>query len=53
VDLTLSYAVTPYFGIQAGFGHFFVGDYVKQSLSAPGFGSADANYLYLQTRFSF
>jgi hypothetical protein len=53
VDLTFNYAVTPYLGIQTGFGHFFVGDYVKQSFSAPGFGSVDANYLYVQTRFSF
>jgi len=53
VDLVLNYAVTSYASVQGGFGHFFVGDYVKESLSAPGFGSADANYLYLQARFSF
>jgi hypothetical protein len=53
LDLLLSYALTSYASIQGGFGHFFVGDYVKESLSAPGFGSTDANYLYLQARFSF
>jgi hypothetical protein len=53
VDLILNYAFTSYASIQGGFGHFFVGDYVKESLSAPGFGSADANYIYLQARFSF
>lgn len=53
VDLVINYAFTPYLGVQGGFGHFFVGDYVKQSLSAPGFGSADANYVYLQAKFNF
>jgi hypothetical protein len=51
--LVINYAFTSYASIQGGFGHFFVGDYVKESLSAPGFGSADANYIYLQARFSF
>jgi hypothetical protein len=53
LDLTFNYAVTPYALLQAGVGHFFVGDYVRQSLSAPGIGFSDGNYLYLQTRFTF
>jgi len=53
VDLVLNYALTSYASVQGGFGHFFVGEYVNESLSAPAFGSADANYLYLQARFTF
>ena len=53
LDLVVTYNPTKYAQIQGGFGHFFVGDYVRDSLSAPGFGSTDANYLYLQTKFSF
>ena len=52
-DLVLTYNFTSYAQVQGGYGHFFTGDYVKESLSAPGFGSHDANYLYLQTKFSF
>ncbi|MDB6065715.1 MAG: hypothetical protein JWR26_1923 [Pedosphaera sp.] len=52
-DLVLTYNFTSYAQVQGGYSHFFVGNYVKQSLSAPGFGSTDANYLYLQTTFRF
>ena len=51
-DLVVNYAVTPFAGIQAGYGHFFVGDYIKQSFSAIG-GASDADYFYLQTTFKF
>jgi hypothetical protein len=53
VDIIAGYAVTRYAQCEAGFGHFFVGDYVKQSLSAPGFGSADANWVYVQLNVNF
>ena len=53
VDLVLTYNFTPYAQVQGGYGHFFVGNYVQQSLSAPGFGSVDANYVYLQTKLNF
>lgn len=52
-DLVLTYNFTSDLQIQGGYGHFFVGDYVKESLSAPNFGHTDANYLYLQTKFNF
>jgi hypothetical protein len=52
-DLVMTYNFTSYAQLQCGYGHFFVGNYVKQSLSAPGFGSIDADYLYLQTKFNF
>lgn len=50
-DVTLGYAVTRYASVGLGYGHFFRGDYIKQSLSA--FGSTDADYVYLQARISF
>ena len=46
VDLLASYAVTPGALLEAGYGHYFRGDYIKDSLSAVG--SKDADYLYLQ-----
>jgi len=52
IDLIATYAVTSYATIQGGFGHFFVGEYVENSLAKNG-GSTDANWLYLQTVFNF
>jgi hypothetical protein len=53
VDLIAGYAVNRYTQIEAGYGHFFVGDYVKQSLSSAAFGSKDADYFYLQININF
>jgi hypothetical protein len=53
IDLIAGWAVTRYAQLEAGLGHFFVGDYIKQSLSSPAFGSKDANYLYLQFNLNF
>lgn len=53
VDLVANYLVTPWAGLQAGFGHFFVGNYIKSSLSAPAFGATDANWLYAQLTLNF
>ncbi|MDB6033255.1 MAG: hypothetical protein JWM16_3593 [Verrucomicrobiales bacterium] len=50
-DFIATYAVAPYASLQAGFGHFFHGDYIRQSLSKVG--SADANWAYVMTTFSF
>jgi hypothetical protein len=52
-DLVLTYNFTAYAQLQGGYGHFFRGDYIKESLSATGFGSSDADYLYLQSKFTF
>ncbi|HWY75502.1 MAG TPA: alginate export family protein, partial [Verrucomicrobiae bacterium] len=51
VDLTAKYAVTSYASVGSGYGHFFRGDYIKQSLSA--FGSSDADYVYLLAVLNF
>jgi Alginate export len=53
LDVIAGYALTRFAQLEAGFGHFFVGDYVKQSLSNPAFGSTDANYVYLQASLNF
>ena len=52
VDIVATYAIKPYAGVQAGYGHFFIGDYVKDSLATSG-GSHDANWVYAQTTFNF
>ena len=52
VDLIATYAIQSYAILQAGYGHFFVGDYVKGSLAGLG-GATDANYLYAQFMFNF
>ncbi len=51
LDLVATYAIRPYASAQAGYGHFFVGDYVKRSLSA--IGSSDADFVYVQVLFNF
>ena len=53
IDLVATYAIKPYAILQGGYGHFFVGQYVKQSLAAPAFGAKDADWLYSQVTFSF
>ena len=53
IDLIAGYAVNRFTQMEAGVGHFFVGDYVRQSLSAPGVGSTDANWFYAQLNLNF
>jgi hypothetical protein len=47
-----TYNLTTYASAQAGYGHYFVGDYVKDSLNPVG-GAADANWVYLQMIVNF
>lgn len=51
INLITTYAIKPYATAQVGYGHFFVGDYVKQSLTATG--SQDADWVYAQITFNF
>ncbi len=53
MDLTASYAISPVAGLEVGYGHFFTGQYIQQSLSAPAFGAADANWIYVQLTLNF
>jgi hypothetical protein len=47
------YALTKFASLEAGYGHFFVGEYIKETWSAPGFGSQDADWFYIQTVVRF
>ena len=55
LDLVGSYAVTSWCKLQAGYGHFFVGDYIKQSVgTVPANGGAvDADWVFVQTTINF
>ncbi len=53
IDVIASYSITRYAQIEAGYGHFFSSDYIQQSLSAPAFGSQDANFAYAQININF
>jgi hypothetical protein len=53
LDFIAGYALSRFAQLEAGYGHFFVGDYVQSSLSAPGFGSKDADFIYVQATLTF
>ena len=52
VDLIAGYAVTRYAQVEAGYGHFFTGKYIDQSVAGVG-GSKDADWVYVQTTIKF
>jgi hypothetical protein len=52
IDVIAGYALTRNAHVEAGYGHFFTGDYVNQSLAGVG-GSRDADYVYVQTSINF
>ena len=51
IDLIAGYTPTKYLSFEAGYGHFFRGDYVKSTFSRAG--SRDADFIYLQSTLSF
>jgi hypothetical protein len=51
IDLIAGFIVTKFAMIEAGYGHFFRGQYIKQTWSA--IGSQDADWCYLQTVVRF
>ncbi|MEP6662081.1 MAG: alginate export family protein [Verrucomicrobiota bacterium] len=55
LDIIADCAVTPYLNAQVGYGHFFVGDYIRQSVhSVPANGGpVDADWFYAQIKFNF
>jgi hypothetical protein len=53
VDLIATYAVSPQAALEVGYGHFFVGNYINRTFSAPTHGSTDADYVYIQAVFNF
>lgn len=52
IDLVATYAIKSYAALQGGYGHFFAGSYIRDSLSGSG-GEKDADWLYAQMTFNF
>jgi hypothetical protein len=52
LDFIAGYAITKFASLEAGYGHFFAGDYIDQSWANAG-GSADINWFYIQTVIRF
>ncbi|MBC8097583.1 MAG: alginate export family protein [Akkermansiaceae bacterium] len=53
IDIIAGYALTRYAQLEVGYGHFFVGDYIESTFSAPTHGSQDADYVYVQANLNF
>jgi hypothetical protein len=51
LDVIVGVAVARYAQLEVGYGHFFAGDYIRQSLSVAG--SRDADYIYTQATINF
>ena len=51
IDLVATYTVNSYIQVEAMYGHFFRGNFVKNTFAAVG--SQDADFVYLQTVFHF
>ena len=52
LDIVATYSLTSYASAQTGYGHFFVGEYVKNTLNPVG-GATDANWVYVQLLLNF
>jgi len=52
LSVVAGYALTRFLQLEAGYGHFFTGKYIDQSLAGVG-GSRDADYVYVQTSINF
>jgi hypothetical protein len=55
LDIIANFSVTKWLNVHAGYGHFFVGSYIKQSVaSVPANGGAvDSDWFYLQGVVNF
>jgi hypothetical protein len=53
IDLLVNWRVAPWGLVQAGYGHFFVGDAIDQAAAHGGRASKDADWFYLQATISF
>ena len=51
-DIQASYAFKSWAAFKTGYGHFFAGSYIRQSLAATG-GAKDADWVYAMTTFTF
>lgn len=53
IDLIAGYSLNKVTTVEAGYGHFFRGDYIKQTWSSAAIGSRDADWVYVQTVVRF
>jgi len=55
LDILVDYQPRPWVELRLGYGHFFVGDYIKQSVGsvAANNGAVDGDWFYAQMRFNF
>jgi hypothetical protein len=53
VDFLMNWRVASWGNLQGGYGHFFVGEYIRQSAAKGGHAAQDADWLYLQAIFNF
>jgi hypothetical protein len=53
IDFVVGWAATRFAQLEAGYAHFFHGEYIAQSLSAPTHGARDADFFYLQVNMNF
>lgn len=53
IDLYANYAINKWSNYQIGYGHFFPGDYVKDTAAGAGTGTVDADWFYTQLTFTF
>ncbi len=51
ISAVAGYALTRFAQIETGYGHFFTGNYIEQSLGKSG--AQDANWVYVQTTIKF
>jgi hypothetical protein len=49
----VGWAATRFAQVEAGYGHFFHGQYISQTWSSPAFGARDADFCYLQLVMTF
>lgn len=53
IDIYASYTVNNWLNIQAGYGHFFTGDYIEDTVASTDMHATDADWLYTQFTFNF
>ena len=51
LDITATYTINSYIQLEAMYGHYFKGGYIKDTFKAVG--SQDADFVYIQTVFNF
>lgn len=53
LEVVVNWRVASWGQLQAGYGHFFAGEYIRQSAAAGGRKDEDADWVYVQAMFSF